>query len=186
VSAHDSGAAAEPRKARQVVHAIAREIAAGRIPAGDQADLRRERLGPAFWKVAVRHLEPAGLLGAEDAPWRADAERLWTAIVAGVARAGEQHVEGRRLGAALAEADVAEARVLRLARAHGENLLKTVRAVAHQLVSGGQRADWADFAALILSDGREKDWEDAVRRGLCLDYYRAKEHGFRNVNQEES
>jgi hypothetical protein len=184
VSAHEPATTPERRQARQVVHAIAREIAAGRIPPGDQADLRRERLGPAFWKVAVRHLEPAGFLGAEDTPWRADAERRWTAIVAGLARAGEQHVAGRRLGAALSEADVAEARVLRLARAHGESLLKTVRAVAHQLVSGGQRADWADFAALILSDG--KDWEAEVRRRLCLDYYRAQEHGSGDANQEES
>lgn len=184
MSAHEPAAAPERRSARQVVHAIAREIAAGRIPAGDQADLRRERPGPAFWKVAVRHLEPAGLLGAEDAPWRADAERRWTAIVASLARAGEQHVGGRRLGVALSEADIAEARVLRLARAHGESLLKTVRAVAHQLVTGGHRADWADFAMLILSDGT--DWEAGVRQRLCIDYYRAEEHGSRDANQEES
>jgi CRISPR type I-E-associated protein CasB/Cse2 len=183
VSAPEAVLTREPRQARQVVYAIAREMAAGRIPAGDQANLRRERLGPAFWKVAVRHLEPAGLLGAADAPWRGDAERRWTAIVAGLARAGGQHVERRRLGTALAEAQVAEARVLRLARAHGDSLLKTVRAVAHQLVTGGQRADWGDFAALILSDGQ--DWEEEVRRRLCLDYYRAEEHGSRDANQEE-
>jgi CRISPR type I-E-associated protein CasB/Cse2 len=174
----------EPRSAREVVHAIAREIADERIPPGDRAALRRENLGPAFWRVAVRHLEPGDLLGSEDASWRADAERRWSAILAELARASGQHLKGRRLGAALAEAGVAEARVLRLARAHGESLLKTVRAVAHQLVSGGQHADWADFAALILSDGRT--WEDDERRRLCLDYYRARERGSHDVNKEES
>jgi CRISPR system Cascade subunit CasB len=185
VSANEPAQAPERNRVRNVVHAIGREIATNRIPAGDQADLRKERLGPAFWRVAVRHLEPAGLLGSEDAPWRGEAERSWTAIVAGLARAGRQHVEGRRLGAVLSEANVAEARVLRLARAHGDSLLKAVRAVAHQLVSGGQRADWADFAALILSDGKA-NWEAGVRRRLCLDYYRAQEHGSRDANQEES
>ncbi len=177
-------ASPEPRRARDVVHVIAREIAGDRIPPGDQAALRRETLGPAFWRVAVRHLETAGLLGPEDAPWRAETERRWAAILAELARAGGQHAKGRRLGAALAEANVAEARVLRLARAHGESLLKTVRAVAHQLVSGGQRADWADFAALILSDGAP--WEAAERRRLCLDYYRAHERGSRDLDKEES
>jgi CRISPR system Cascade subunit CasB len=169
-----------------VVHAVAREIADGRIGPGDRGSLRRETVGPAFWRIAVRHLEPAGLLGGDDAPWRADQERRWAAILAGLAHSAELHTPRRRLGVALAEADVAEARVLRLARAHGEPLLATVRAVAHQLGSGGQRVDWADFADLILSDG--KPWEEEVRRRLCLDFYRTRERGFRDdaKTEEES
>jgi hypothetical protein len=179
--AHQPGA--EARGARGVVHAIAREMAEGRIPAGDQAALRREKLGPAFWRLAVRHLEPAGLLGPEGSPWRQEGERRWAAIVSNLAHAGHCHAPDRRLGAALAAADIAEARVLRLARAQGDRLLPAVRAVAHQLISGGHRADWADFADLILSDGRP--WHADVRRRLCLDYYRAQARPAREPHDEE-
>jgi CRISPR-associated protein Cse2 (CRISPR_cse2) len=174
---------AESRKARGVVYAIASAMADGHIPAGDRAALRREQLGPAFWRLAVRYLEPARLLGPESAPWRRETERRWAAIVANVAHADHCHVPDRRLGAALSAADVAEARVLRLARAHGERLFPAVRAVSHQLISGGHRADWADFADLILSDG--SPWQDDVRRRLCLDYYRAQARPAREPHDEE-
>ena len=173
----------EPHKpgAREVVHRIASEIADNRIPPGDRAALRKGELGPAFWKIAVRHLEPAGLL--VDGPHRDEAERRWAAILAGLARAPGLHARGRRLGTVLAEAGVAEARVLRLARAHGESLHKTVRAVAQQLASSGLRVDWADFAELITSDGAP--WEDEVRRRMCRDFYRT-DRSSHDVQKEES
>jgi CRISPR-associated protein Cse2 (CRISPR_cse2) len=174
-----------PRGAREreVVDALAREMVAERIPMGDQAALRRERLGPAFWRVVLRHLEPAGLLSREDSPSRGEDERIWSAILAELARAAPLHVRGHRLGTALAEAGVAEARVLRLARAHREGLRKAVRAIAQQLVAGGQRADWSDLAVLLLADGSNRD--EGERRRLCLDYYRAREHGSRVALSEE-
>ena len=174
---------AEPRNARGVVHAIARAMAADHILAGDRAALRREQLGPAFWRLAVRYLEPAGLLGPEGSSWRRETERRWAAIVSNLAHADDCHAPNRPLGAALSAADVAEARVLRLARAHGERLFPAVRAVSHQLISGGHRADWADFADLILSDGSR--WQDDVRRRLCLDYYRAQGRPAREPHDEE-
>lgn len=167
---------------REAVHRIASELADNRIPPGDRAALRKEELGPAFWKIAARLLEPAGLLA--DGPHRDEAERRWAAILAGMARAPGLHAKGRRLGTVLAEADVAEARVLRLARAHGDSLRKTVRAVAHQLVSGGQRVDWADFADLITSDGAP--WEDEVRRRMCRDFYRTDRSSQDAKKEEES
>jgi CRISPR type I-E-associated protein CasB/Cse2 len=168
-------------EAREVVHKIALEIASEHFPAGDRAALRKEQLGPAFWKVAVRHLEPAGLL--MDGPYRDEAERRWAAILAGLARNPGLHARGRRLGTVLAEAEVAEARVLRLARAHGDSLYKTVRAVAQQLASSGLKVDWGDFADLITSDGAP--WEDEVRRRMCRDFYRTTGRGSRFVQKEE-
>jgi hypothetical protein len=169
--------------ARRAIHAIAKEINDGRILSGDQAALRREKLGPAFWRLAVRLLEPSGLLPPESAPWRSRTELQWAAMVAELVRAGKLHTSGYRLGNALAQAQVTEARVLRLASANGDVLISTVRAVAHQLVAAGQRADWADFAMLVLGDGAR--WGEQERRRLCLDYYRAREGGSRIAKTEE-
>jgi CRISPR type I-E-associated protein CasB/Cse2 len=177
---------------RAVVNAIAKELANDRIPPGDRAALRRgdrpgkaeDRIGPAFWKVAVRHLEPADLLSQGDGPRRAEDERRWAAILAGLARGAELHRSGRRLGAVLAEAEVAEERLLRLARARDASLLSTVRAVAQQLTANGHRVDWADFADLILSDGTKR--EESVRRNLCRDFYRTHKRDARQADKEET
>jgi CRISPR type I-E-associated protein CasB/Cse2 len=180
---HSPGRESEIRK---TVHRLALAIAGEKeIPPGDRAALRRQERGPAFWKVAVHYLEPAGLLAERSHCSAAEAERRWAAILAGLAHHAESHLRGRRLGVVLAEADVAEARVLRLARARGESLLRAVRAVAHQLGSGGARVDWADFADLILSDGAPP-WEDEVRRRLCRDFYRTHDRGSRDIQKEES
>lgn len=143
------------------------------IPPGDVASLRRARPGeiggPAFWKIAVRHLEPAGLLPAESAPWRDEAERRWTAILGGMALMAGLHAGGVRPGRAFAERSVAEHRVMRLLQARGDALLTLVRTVAHQLASLGARVDWTDLAELVRWDGTE--WQDPVRRRIALDYY---------------
>jgi CRISPR type I-E-associated protein CasB/Cse2 len=165
------GGAAPRRRSHKVIDVIAEEIAENRIPPGDQAALRREQPGPAFWRMAVRHLEPAGLLLAGDGPKQRRTARRWVAILAGVARARESHTPGRPLGLALAEAGITEARVLRLARAHDEALLDVIRALSDQLARSGERVDWGDLADLILSDGERR--QEEVRRRMCLDYYRA-------------
>lgn len=182
-------ASPEPRKppsrearTREVVHVIAQEMARNHIPPGDQAALRREKLGPAFWRIAVRHLEPAGLL--VEGLNRDEAERRWAAILAGLARAPRLHVKGRRLGTVLAEAKVVEVRLFRLTRSHGDNLLKAVRAVAQQLASGGYPLDWADFAVLIVSDGRKSG--ERFRRGLCRDFYRTERSSHEGQKEEKS
>lgn len=173
------------KRVRAAVNAIAAELANDRIPPGDRAALRRgeDQIGPAFWKVAVHHLEPAVLLSEGDGPRRVEDERRWAAILAGLARGAELHRAGRRLGTVLAEAEVAEARLLRLARAHEESLLRTVRAVAQQLTANGYTVDWADFADLILSDGTKQ--EESVRRRLCRDFYRTHKRDARQADKEE-
>lgn len=168
-----------PRKAsgalRQAVQAIAADLAHQVVPPGDLGELRRARPGdlggPAFWKLAVRHLEPAGLLPAPDAPWRDDAERRWVVIVAGLVEMAGLHRRGLSLGRVLAESEVSEARFLRLLRASDDALLGAVRAVSHQLASAGRAVDWGDFAQLVVSDG--KPWGDTVRRIIAEDFYRS-------------
>lgn len=143
------------------------------IPPGDVAALRRARPGeiggPAFWKIAVRHLEPARLLPGIDHPDRDAAERRWTAILGGMAEMAGLHQRGVRPGRALARNKVAEARVLRLLKAEGEALLDLVRTIAHQLKSQGARVDWTDLAGLVHWGGHPA--QDSVRRRIALDYY---------------
>jgi len=160
---------------REVLGKIAWELDNDVIPPGEVAALRRLRPdqpgGPAFWKIAVRHLEPAELLADAGAPWRDEEERRWAMVLAGMAEMKGLHRPGRALGRVLAEAEVSEARVLRLLRAQGEDALAAaVRAVVHQLASGGHRVDWHDLAELIRSAGRP--FEGSVRRRIATDYYR--------------
>ena len=167
-------------RVREVIRRLAYQMEKEILPAGDRAALRRESQGPAFWKIAVRDLEPNGLLaGGEE---REESLRRWAAILAIVARAPELQTNGRRLGTALAEADIVEARVLRLAQAAGETLRRTARAVAQQLASLGQRVDWSDFAELILSD--ERPWAEDVRHRICLDFYRSTDRAARDSKKE--
>lgn len=155
-----------PEKSYQsVIHTLSRLMVKGVIPAGDVAALRRGRDGPAFWKIAVSHLEPASLLvSPED-------DQRWSVILAGLAKNPGLHQKNRRFGRALAEAEISEARVLRLVRSHGHELHDALRGVVGQLSNAGQHFDWTRAAELVLSDG--KPWEEKVRRGIALEYYRA-------------
>lgn len=163
-------------KLKPVVNHLAADMAgkSPKIPAGDQAALRRlkpgEAGGPSFWKIAVHYLEPKGLLSAASSPWRDAEERRWAAVLSAIAQLKDQHRQGFGLGHALAAADVTEARVLRLLRAHDDVLLDVLRAVVHQLRSKGQPVDLGDLAALVTSDGAP--WEDSIRRTIAMDYYR--------------
>lgn len=167
------------RPLRQVVHLLADAIAA--LPSGEQAELRRELAtdrrgeagGPAFWKLAARYLEP-DQLGTADPPWRDQAERRWAFVTGVLAKLGDTHRRGHSLGDALAAADVAEPRVLRLLRVEGEEILyDTVRSVVQQLASQGEPVDGADIAELVLSSG-SASWAEKTRRRLARHYYRAR------------
>lgn len=167
---------AEPtwtEKNRSAARRIAAAIAGGQVARGDVSALRRARPGdlggPAVWKLAVRFLEPDGLLH-EEGPHRDAMERRWTALLAGMASA-KSSGKGRQLGSALADAKVSEARVLRLLRARGVALLRVVRTVVHQLDSSGTTIDWGELAELVLSEGKP-EWQEAVRRRVARAYYR--------------
>jgi CRISPR type I-E-associated protein CasB/Cse2 len=149
-----------------LVHALMIDIQKA-LTAGEVSQLRRMRPDnpgcPAFWKLAALRLDPAGALGNEQA------ERRWTALLAGMASMSGLLRSGRRLGQALAAATIAEPRVLRLLRAQDDALLDAVRVTAQQLAAAGQAVDWLDFAFLVLSDGGRN--EARVRRRIARDYY---------------
>jgi CRISPR type I-E-associated protein CasB/Cse2 len=167
------------------VAAIANEIAGtataggerrGLSP-GDLAALRRGDGGPAFYRIAVRHLEPRDLLPAPGAARRDEREEQWIAILQGMAAMDGLHRPGVRLGNALAARDaarrprVSEARVLRLLAAEGEALRVVLRGVVRQLATAGQAADWTDLAELLLTDPESRRGRH-VRRAVAFDYYR--------------
>jgi hypothetical protein len=123
------------------------------VSPGDLASLRRMQTGApdcsAFWRLLALDVValPAG------GPARDEAERRWGAIVQAMATMAGQHAPGVALGRALAMADVAETRVLRLLRASGPALADAVRVTSHQLAQKALPSNHADLAALILTDG---------------------------------
>jgi len=167
------------KKIRRVVGALAQEFAREGVSAGDRAALRRARPGdlgsPAFWKLALRRLEPEGLLPLAEGPSRDDQERRWVRIVADLAELRGLHSRARRhsLGRSLAVADLGEARVLRLLRAEDDALLRLARIVSHRLAVSRTPVDTGDLAELILSDGHPS-WSANVRRRIARAYFQAE------------
>lgn len=145
-----------------------------RLSPGDVAVLRRLRpddIGaPVFWRIAASDL--ASTLGP-DGPRRDEQERRWAAILQALAELRHLRDFRSSLGSALARADVAEQRVLKLLRASGDALLDAVRIVAHHLATKGIAVSPADLARLVLSDGRAD--EESVRRRIARDYYGTQE-----------
>jgi CRISPR system Cascade subunit CasB len=140
------------------------------MPPGDVASLRKLRPGamwsPPFWRILVLHLSRS--LPAEGRP-RLDTERKWAAIVQAIAQLRGLHDPQVSLGRALARAGATEQRFLRLLRATDEPLADAVSTAAHQLATGAQAVDCADFARLVLSDGRAD--EQSIRERIAYDYY---------------
>lgn len=161
------------QRRRQAVGAIANQCNDGRFSNGDLAQLRRLDLrrghaatDSAFWHIVARDLDPRGLFDDNDPL----ALRRWMAVLQGLATIHGQHRNKVRLGTALAQAEISEARFIRLLRAQGDALLALIRPLAHQLRSSGHPVDWADVADFVFSDGT--GYADDVRRGLAVDFYR--------------
>jgi CRISPR type I-E-associated protein CasB/Cse2 len=151
------------------------------IPAGELATLRREdgALSPAFYKLAARVLEDELARYAYE-PLRVEAERRWARVVHALAKLGGQHRPGApSFGRALAAAELAEPRFLRLVRAEGDALDAALRAAIAPLAQKAVSFDAADLAALVLS-APHPTWSfyfddgEAVRRRIARDYYRAQ------------
>jgi len=161
--------ARESRPLGSVIGAAAHAIQEVLSP-GDVAALRRLRPEdlsvPAFWRVCVGHLSD---VLPEDGATRDEHERRWAVIMQAMAELRGLHVPSCRLGHALAAADIAEARVLRLLRAGGESLFDSVRVIARHLATTATPVSCTDLALLVLSDGRTDD--EPVRRRIARDYY---------------
>ena len=159
-------------KLNRLASAIAVDFATALSP-GDVADLRRldpvkGTRCPAFWKIAVERLEPAGFdFDDPEARW----DERWAAVLQVMALLHGLPGRPHRLGAALAAAGVSEARVMRLLRSQGPALYDGLRMTARQLASAAVPVYWADLAEFVLADAFDADRE-RVRRNVARDFYR--------------
>lgn len=144
------------------------------LPAGDVAELRRldpaSPSRPAFWKLVVGELEPAGALHPGNAQ-REERERQWAVILNAIAHLGELNTPGRSYGQALAASGFSEHRFGRLLRARSGALKYQARRSAQFLAAHGEQADATGLAWLVLSDGRPD--AQRARRQIARSYYRA-------------
>ncbi len=160
--------AAEPTDWREVVRKIACRIGLEDYPTGSLATLRRltpkKPDGAAFWWLVAKYAPRA----FEDDR----ASEALAAVVQSMAIAHPFHrpLSGRgRLGEALAEAGVSEARLLRILRLPRSELPTELRRLARLMGAKGDagRFDWsAAFDLLFWADGEH------LRRDIARDYYR--------------
>jgi CRISPR system Cascade subunit CasB len=136
---------------------------------GDVAALRK--LAPddpscaAYWRLMSMN---PGLV-PQSGEGREDIERRWASILQAMATMAGLHNPRVPLGRAMAEADVAEQRLLRLLRASGSSLADAVRITAHHLTQKAMPSNHLDLAQLVLSDGGPS--EDSVRRSIARSFY---------------
>jgi len=138
--------------------------------AGVIAALRRcdpESPPPAFYRVATGILDKYDdNLGTN----RDDRDTRWTIVASAFARA-QGFLDGFvPFGQALAQANVAEMRFLRLMEASTFQLPHVVRSVVHQLTQKGQPFDPRELADLVLTADTEEG--RMVRRRIARSYYR--------------
>lgn len=137
---------------------------------GTLAALRRaggsDELPTAFYRFTVGILDEHYEKLPEGGEYRDEFEKRWGIVVAAMANA-KGLLARIPLGRALAEADVAELRVVRLLEAEGDQLPDIVRTIVHQLVSKGQPFDPQDLAHLVLEPENKEP-----RRRIARDFYR--------------
>jgi|GEM_PF-3388673 len=161
-----------------IVRSIARRLDHDDFPAAHLAQLRRldpvRRDGAAFWLLVNRFAETA----LDDDR----AERALAVTVHGMAIAHPFHrsPERRPLGTAMAEAEISEARLLRLLRTGKDQLPEEVRRLARLMASKGDagRFDWHEV--FLLAFYPDDDWP---RRGIAKAYYR-RQYNLQNPKGE--
>ena len=133
-----------------------------------------------FWKLMFRYEVTSP---ENNGPERPALERTWARIVRAIARdtkVGEKETEGphqgmRNLGGALAYAGYREERLRFLLNAQDETLLRTVEHAAHFLSGKGEKFNWNQCAALMMTVYRNSEQQDGDRTRIARDYYRASE-----------
>ena len=115
-----------------------------------------------------------GLLYAGLSPerWQPETWPRWALIAHGIALAG--HASGR-LGAQLAQADVAESRVTKLLTSRGAAFTQLLPRVLRLLASKGVAPNWRELGELVLAEGdatRQADAE-ALRLRIAGAYFTA-------------
>jgi CRISPR type I-E-associated protein CasB/Cse2 len=179
ISSPNDGAPAKDEshhdKRRRVLGALRHRLQ--RADPGELSSLRRSEPAsppPAFFRIAVDLLDdvlpPQG-------PRRDALESRWALLAKVIATAlGTSPSTGGLLGnvpfgEALARADVAEMRLLRLLEAHEGQLDDLVRQVVAQLASKGQPFSINDLADLVLDHG--SDHAESARRRIARSFYRS-------------
>lgn len=139
----------------------------GALGTGDLADLRRLDVSaparPVYWRLMTGWI-------AADRSLTPSEESRWAVILSGMARVG--HNPRQKLGAALAEAEYSEGRLMKLLRTEDANLPPLVRRTCVFLAAKGLDVDWTEFARFILTTDPEK--HEAVRRQIARIYYAVK------------
>jgi len=137
----------------------------------DLAQLRRASPGapytPALWKVLLTYVPESWTGGRK----QDENERLWAALLQGMAMTAGLHDQNTRLGRALVQADWSELRFVRLMQARGDALVKEVRRLASFLASKSQTANWSDIAQLLFNQEGER--AEHHRRRIARNYYQA-------------
>ncbi len=147
-----------------------------RAGVGERAALARltpEALRPHEIAALSRALLFAGL---EPETWRAETWPRWALVAHGMALAGH---DGRgRLGAQLAQADVAESRVTKLLTARGEAFRQLVPRMLRLLASKRIAPNWFELGELVLKEGSSErdDLERAeqLRLRIASAYFSAE------------
>ncbi len=162
---------------RRAVEALRFELEKGADP-GTLAALRRMNPSsppPAFFRVMARSLDE---LLPKNEQLRLEVESRWAVVAQAMAMAigpgkrGTSLLSRTSFGEALADADVAEMRVLRLLDASADQRADLLRGVVHQLVSKAQDFDPGDIAELVLTQG---DAQERARRHIARSFYRHHE-----------
>lgn len=158
---------------RHAIGQIASFIA--RADLGTRAALARldhEAMRPHQMAALSRALIGAGL--APDT-WHPITWKRWALVAHGMALAG--HDAGKRLGAQLAEAGVAEPRVTKLLVSRGEAFLQIVPRLLRLLASKQVKPNWYDLSKLIhFNDAeqfQEQEQVEALRLRIAGDYFSA-------------
>jgi CRISPR type I-E-associated protein CasB/Cse2 len=149
----------------------------GALDPGDVAQLRRldprAPGGSAFWRALTLYVEPHSPLQSDEAR-RLGEESAWAAVMRGMAHMSGLHTHGRRLGNALALADLSELRLNRLLRAEGAVAFDELAGVSTLLAARAIPVDWAELAELVLI--RSDDGAERLRRRIARDFYRSLLH----------
>lgn len=107
--------------------------------------------------------------------WKPTTWRCWALVAHGMALAG--HNGKSRLGAQLASAGVAEARVTKLLVSRGEAFAQLVPRMLRLLASKQIPPNWYDFSKLILKNDAdqvaEQEEVEALRLAIAGDYFSA-------------
>jgi CRISPR system Cascade subunit CasB len=142
----------------------------GRLPNGDRAALRRidpdTPVTPTLWKVLfdLEQGKAPGWIG--QTKW----EQRWATLLMGMAHCAGLHDYEVSLGQALAEADWAETRFVRLMEADDETLPVLLRRMAQYLASKQQPANWDDVRKLLFY--QSGDTAEDIRLSIARPYYR--------------